>query len=88
MKISMKVIKGADTSYNGKNGRVNKYSLTCSDPEETLLDNVDISVPMESVAKFGGANAEGIKGKTLVFVIEGIREGPRRIELTGTPEIK
>jgi hypothetical protein len=84
----MRVIKGADTSYTGKNGRVNRYSLTCADPEETLLDNVDIVIPMESVPKLGGMNAEGVKGKSIVFVIDGIREGHKRIELTGTPELK
>ncbi len=85
----MRVIKGGDTSYNSaKTGRVARYTLTCADPEETLLDNVDIIVPMDVVAKLGGANAEGVKGKTLEFVIDGIREGFKRIELTGFPELK
>jgi hypothetical protein len=84
MKVKLKVIKGRDTSYQGKAGRVERYSLTCSDPEETLLDNVDVIIPAHMIVKMG-ADAVTVKGKVVEFIVDGIREGFQRIELTATP---
>jgi len=87
MKVTLRVIKGRDTSYTGKNGRVPRFTLTCADPEETLLDNVDVIVPQDMLGRLG-ADAANVKGKSVEFVVESIRDGMQRIELTATPVLK
>jgi len=87
MRIKLKVIKGTDTSYNGKAGKVPRYSLTCMDGEDpvTMLDTVDVIIPHDSVIALGGDGVPRARGEVLEFEIDSIREGFRRIELTGTP---
>jgi hypothetical protein len=83
MIVKLRVIKGQDTSYNGKNGHVSRYSVTCSDPEETLLDNVDVIMAPD----LGNRVFPAFKGKTVDFTVEAIRDGFRRIEVTGVPKL-
>jgi hypothetical protein len=88
MKVKLRVIKGRDSSFNNKSGvRTAQYSLVCADPEETLLDNVDVVIPQDAVALVGH-EAANFKGKVIEFTIEGIRDGFQRIQLTGTPQLK
>ncbi len=70
MKFNATVLSYEDSSYSGKNGRVNRETLTVLDADASsrIKDTIDCVFDTGRIP-----NASGLVGKTVTFSVDGVR---------------